>query len=41
LAPGAVGVASTADMLGHYIHDAELGETAVAAIKQIENRTLV
>jgi hypothetical protein len=35
---GRVGVASTAELLRHYIHDAELGVAAVDAIRQIEAR---
>lgn len=31
---GRVGVASTAELLRHYIHDAELGVAAVDAIRQ-------
>jgi hypothetical protein len=35
---GLVGVASTAELLRHYIHDPELGVAAVEATRQIEAR---
>ncbi|MGB6514758.1 MAG: hypothetical protein WBF57_17615 [Mycobacterium sp.] len=37
---GLVGIASTAEVLRHYIHDPELGVAAVQAVRQIDARAI-